>query len=506
MQSGRALIRFILLSLFLQCIAYGQIANMSIIAKAGDQPAQGNPFTGVNQPSINNKQQVTFLAASQVDKFVGLYTQTNIFAPSPQPQIIANNRMISPVGGSFLTITFPKVNNKGDILFTSPVVEGSATGGLFLFTQGEISIIALDDAPTPIGGQYSLLSRSSLFTFNNNQEIVFLANVAKDGGITPAIFLKQAGQIIKVVANGDTLPDGQVISFKGTAPTINNRGDVLFSAATTTNPDKTNIYLFSQGSLRPVIRPGDAAPQGGNFDNVITTGRYLNDSRQVAFLGTIGGKTGIYLATLDDSFMVVKLDKLIADGETAPDGGIFKDIKISLTSANGGLGNKGQLVFRGTTTKNIYGLYLYKAGQIVQIVAQGMTTPVGGIFPSDAAFNCAFLGTIISDNDEVVFEATITGSMITNKALFLWTPQPHSAPAILNAIYKKKQLIISAFGVDSSTQVEINGILSKVAPVVMNNNSQLVISGTRKKLKLQEKGTNSVVLIANGFRSMPFNF
>ncbi|KAF0218695.1 MAG: hypothetical protein FD167_5115, partial [bacterium] len=220
-------------------------------------------------------------------------------------------------------------------------------------------------------------------------------------------------------------------------------------------------------------------------------------------IGKTGGKDGIYLFSPENN----KITKLVADDDTAPDGGVFRSLSISLTPAHGRLTNKSSFVFRGSTTKTIYGLFYYANGKILKVVGRKDPTPLGGVFADEAIFNAAFLGSIISDNDEVVFEATIRGGSAT-KALIAWSTR--LAPIkVTSAIYnnKTKVLQIKTSSINIDIKIEINGKINTQS-IKLVSDTELSIKGSRKRLNLNKAAnTNKLVLISsNGVRSEIFTF
>jgi hypothetical protein len=401
-------------------------------------------------------------------------------------------------------MVFPKINDNGDILFAGSISNLPIDGGIFLFSQGQVKPVALVNAPTPIGGVFTGdLALTGLFGLNNRGDIVFLSKRATDN-ILSAIFMVKDQVITKVVAEGDMVVNSGKIQFDSTtAPTINEKGDVLFSAATQENPLVSSIYIASNGVIKKIVASGDPSPQGGTFEQVTSPGRYLNNKGEIIFIGRTTGKDGIYLFSPENN----KITKLVADDDTAPDGGVFRSLGISLTPAHGRLTNKSSFVFRGSTTKTVYGLFYYVDGKIVKVVGQREPTPLGGVFADNAIFNAAFLGSIVSDNDEIVFEAVIKGGS-TTKALIAWSARL-SVLKITGAVYdnKTKLLQIKGISINADTKVEINGKINP-QPVKLVSNTELSIKGNRKKLNLnKDVSTNKLVLVSSdGVRSEVFTF
>ncbi len=497
MQHSKIVLTSFFLLLILAISASAQVENLSVIAREGDAAAKGGKIIYVGQASINNKGAISFLGVIEINGVLFLKNGDGSLTQ------IAMDRASTPIGGAFATITYPKINDLGQIVFNSLINNAATTGGIFLATpDGKIDKVVLDGDATPLGGTFApTLSRNPIFSINNRGDIIFFG-VINGGSSAQAIFLASNGEIVKVAAEGDSAPGGGALLFNGESiPELNNNGEVLFAAATQAAPNVANIYFYANGQLQRVVAAGDSAPGGGVFDTLQTKGKFLNDNRLFAFQAKVAGVTGVYLKSIDDGSII----KVAAEGDSAPDGGTIKDLTLALSPANGGLNNRGSLAFRILTDKTFEGLFIYINGVIRKVVGPGDPSPLGGTFSQDATFNSAYLGTIIADNDNLVFEATNNGGQ-SEKAIVQWSPQARSAPMISSASYKNNRLMVNANGVDSLTQVEINGTLIN-KKILLPSATELIVKGGRKKLNLNAgKGTNQVVLIEQGLPSAPFTF
>lgn len=504
--SLRILLSVFILILTLAVNSLAQIENMRIVAKVTDKAPDQSTITTLNQPSINNKSEVAFLATdSSTPK---LLVARNVFG-NPKTEIVIDRStsIVGLNGAKVFRAIFPKINDNGDILFAGSISNLPIDGGLFLFSKGEVKAVALAGKTTPLGGVFGTdLPLSNSFSLNNRGDIVFLTNTVDlmANTATPTIFLVKDNVISKVIMNNEVLPDiGKIVFNQNTVPTINEKAEVLFSASTEDNTLGSGIYLASNGTIKKVVVPGDRNAQGEIFEQVSSPGRYLNNKGEILFQGRAFGKDAIYLFSPETS----TITKLIGISDPSPDGGVFTSLAISLTPAHGRLTEKGSFVFRSTTSKTPYGLFYYSAGKILKIVGHKDPTPLGGTFSEQSIFNAAFLGSIISDNDEVVFEALISGGS-SPKALIAWSSQV-STPKVISVVYDKKAklLKINASNINDNTRVEINGkIVSQ--PIKIINSTEISITGKRKELNLNKKvNSNKLILISeSGVRSIEFTF
>ncbi|MBI4854525.1 MAG: hypothetical protein HY819_22230 [Acidobacteria bacterium] len=502
----RVLLSVFILILTFTINSFAQSENLRILTKIGDNAPDGTPIATLSQPSINNKSEVAFLATDRSTP--RLIIARNIFGMMETEVIIDRS---TPVIGldndaKVFRMIFPKINDNGDILFAGSVSNLPIDGGLFLYSQKQVRPVVLANSQTPIGGVFGTdLPLSSSFSINNRGDIVFLTSVVT-ADITPTVFLINKDKVItKVVANGDEIPNiGKIQFTQATIPSINEKGEVLFLASLEEKPLSSGIYLSSNGVIKKVVTSGDLSPQGTPFEQVSTSGRYLNSKGEVLFIGKVLGKDSLYLFSSENN----KITKLISIDDPSPDGGVFRTLSLALTPSHGRLTEKSSFVFRAVTSNTIYGLFFYSSdGKVSKIVGQKDPTPLGGVFADDAAFNAAVLGSIVSDNDEVVFEGLIKGGS-SSKALILWSNRV-SVPKVISVMYDKKAklLKINATNINEDTKVEINGKITTL-PIKIANTTELSITGKRKQLNLNKKAnSNKLVLISNNdVRSEVFTF
>ena len=125
-------------------------------------------------------------------------------------------------------------------------------------------------------------------------------NLSRDSG-TPETFLatKQLGGIIKKCVADLTPAPGTTGTFDGfSAPTINNRGYLQFSADV--SGDATNdrgIFVCKAlGKVSPIVLRGDTKPGGGAWSFELEEGSISDNF--VVFLDENGPPAGVFRATI----------------------------------------------------------------------------------------------------------------------------------------------------------------------------------------------------------------
>jgi hypothetical protein len=480
-------------------------SNIVTVVKTGDRNLQQQPFTFVGQGSINAAGDISFIGSNPM--MSGIYVQKSPLLEGAPLREIVTSQDSSPFGGRFGNFTAPKINDNGEIAFSSVLNMASRVGGIFLARNGQITPVALVGDASPAGGIFDTnLATNLIVSLNNRGEVAFFAGL-RETSTRAGIFIAQNGQLRKLITDLEMLPTGERAAFVvDTLPVLNNNGEVLIAVdlLAAEGSRRRALMLFNNGNWQTIIKTGDLAPDGSAFESIQGRGRLLNDQQTVAFLGRVNGRLAIYLAQ-PAAMNGWEVRRLVGVGDPAPDGGVFTDLNLALGPTNSGLNNRQDLVFRATTSQTLDGLFVSVNGELRRILGKRDSSNLGGMVPVDAALIGAFLGPMIADNATVVFEAILQGG-ISNKGLFLWLPTAVPLPQVLSARYQNNQLQLRVANLGTNIAVEINGQLPD-ARVRRRNETRITLSGSRDKLGLNRgANTNRVVLITNGLRSATVTF
>jgi len=207
--------------------------------------------TAAMRPSLNSTGQVAFVGATLTGSGVFLYSDGAI---TP----VAQSGDPAPGGGTFRAgFQFPSVDAGGNVVFSASVA-APIVQGIFASSKGSLTKIAQTGDPAPGGGLFQsfdvsvLPVRSSSLSANDAGQVAFAASVGTAGA---GIFLFSNGEITLLARQGDPAPQGGVLGFPS-APWLNNSGQVAFQAQF---PDgNTGIFLYVEGKLVQITRPGPA--------------------------------------------------------------------------------------------------------------------------------------------------------------------------------------------------------------------------------------------------------
>jgi hypothetical protein len=221
--------------------------EMNKVVVNGDPSPFGGPFSLSFFPAqavqINDNGDVLFIAAVRLNEStqrLGLFLST----PSGFIRILFDGDRL-PTGSIVTPRTFASgdLNDRGEAAFTVGVTGGQGDRGTFLYSNGQITRIAEEGDPTPIGGKFEILGGDSFVPprINENGTVAFLARIA-DGSASSAIFLASSQAMIKVAAIGDELPSGGKIK-EITSFALNDLGQVAFFAEVKNGPK--GVFLAS---------------------------------------------------------------------------------------------------------------------------------------------------------------------------------------------------------------------------------------------------------------------
>jgi hypothetical protein len=249
--------------------------NLSLIAGGpGSQVSPGG------QLAINNLGHVAFSGYhGHYDLFLSSNGQTSPLVSGSTP---------APGGGTLNYFWSVSLNNQDQVAFFAQP-SAPSQNGIFLFSSGTLTPLALNGSAAPGGGNFLLPFWSSRLgpVMNDSGEVAFAANIGSFSG--GGIFLYANGALARIVANGDSAPGGG--TFLGVdSPSINSSGQVAFYGVTTTG---LGVFLYSGGQITRIAGAGDTV--GKHTLGFVFMPR-INDDGDVAFTSGESGGSEVFLA------------------------------------------------------------------------------------------------------------------------------------------------------------------------------------------------------------------
>ena len=298
--------------------------SLSRIVRPGQSAPGGGVFVGASgRAALNDPGDVAFTAALDPFSFPigansGLYWKGGQIASLNA--VVVPGVTASPTGGKFIGVTLahqPSLNNRGEIVFGGIVPTangihlsyesylGLGTGIFRADANGAILGLVIPGDPAPGGGT---LDYADFGSVNDAGDIAFGGHVAgtecitghspsqhppqaEQIGCAAGIYVRRAhsGELVPAVLPGQAAPGGGVFRSGGLA-TINNTGQVVFHGDLTPPPDhlvSLGYFLYSQGQLVSLGRPGDLMPGGGHFVRASLLDLDLNARGDAVFSATL---------------------------------------------------------------------------------------------------------------------------------------------------------------------------------------------------------------------------
>ena len=207
----------------------------------------------------------------------------------------------APGGGTFSTLSGASaINSAGQVAFFATTTGGPGQNqGVFVGTPGgAVAKIAVSADPAPGGGTFSQFSGGG-FSFNDSGEVAFQASL--NGGAGIGAFVGSTSSLQAVALNGAPAPAGGNFSLNANQDIlINNQHDVVFRAALTGGSADSGYFLRrgTNGTLQTVAVQGQAAPGTpgtfatipSTFNNFVGESLSLGPSGEVAFTNRSRGR------------------------------------------------------------------------------------------------------------------------------------------------------------------------------------------------------------------------
>jgi len=319
------------------------------IAGPGDTAPGGGVFFSFTAPSLGPQGQVSFSAGATFPSASAAYLYANGNITQFMPDGIRANtgELVIPAVATFA--------RNGDMLITD---SGSFfTAATYLLSNNTLMRVVGPGDLMPDGSMVSFLEGANL---NSSKQVVFSAVLA-DG--RQGLFLWSAGTITKVIVNGDILPDGVSFGFFD-GFSINDLGQVVFGGISNSIAD-SGIFSYFQGHLSVVIPRLALLPDGSLLSFPFAPS--LNNAGQITFSAftTHANDVGIFLYA-NGQITILELP-----GQTAPDGGVFR-FGVETGSI---INDSGQVLFIASESHHGSALYLFSTNQLSRVIGQGDTIP-----------------------------------------------------------------------------------------------------------------------------------
>jgi hypothetical protein len=267
--------------------------KVRVVASDGDRSPVAGTFNFFISPSFdainNDSGEILFQAAIFQDVPTGP-EPFGLFLSTPdgfRKIVVSGDELVS--GYNVLPGGAPagSLNNNGDVAFCTELDNPGVTdSGVFLYSGGIIRKIVAQGDPSPIGGKFATFLDASLAEMvrgglqrpelNSSDQVVFKAKAGPKGKI-PALFMASPTAVLKIVAVGDVLPNGETIGEINTY-SLNEAGEVAFVAYR--RPGQIGpLGLWVASPVAPSIRSARLKVRNGSPALIVNgSGFITNDS------------------------------------------------------------------------------------------------------------------------------------------------------------------------------------------------------------------------------------
>ncbi|HMB33572.1 MAG TPA: choice-of-anchor tandem repeat NxxGxxAF-containing protein [Methylomirabilota bacterium] len=269
------------------------------VAVAGE-PAPGMPsgtFASLDFPVLNDRGDIAFLATVRRGRDT---VEAIHMRRGGRLRKIVGQEDPAPAGGTFAAFGAPALNNAGVVAFAAVVEGRSVPGGVFTVVEDRVRMLAGAGDSTPLGGVFAKFSER--VTIDDTGAVAFAA-LLKGASVPSALFVAEGTQLRKVAALGDPAPGGGVFSSFGFWPTLGSGGAVAFTASVDPGPPSTAVYVSGPVGLTKVAGIGDSLPNGARLESfglypTVTMGARGHVTFTSAPTATGEGAEAIYIADL----------------------------------------------------------------------------------------------------------------------------------------------------------------------------------------------------------------
>lgn len=348
-----------------------------------------------------------------------------------------------PLGeDQFANFRFPSINNKGEVAFIGLYPSSASKNGgdqsIFIRkADGSWKIVRRGEKAGNLAN--TMNSFGSTPTFNDNGDLTFvgefeltdppkhtppaqvdplnpLSAEAAPPALNKSLYFRTADGLTSLAKLGEEVPN-MPSHFTGFAnPSTNSKGVTAF-IGTYGDPDGRGLFLVEQNKMRIVVRSGQRVGNGveGSFSEHYYPTQ-INERNEVAFLGRIGDKAGIFISRPTGVELIAMM------GRPAP---VPNSTFIGFGNRTPTLNNKGEVVFVGFTDNADAqrGLFMKGEGPIKTIAKSG-----DRIGDTTYAFS-DFLSPAVNSRGDIAFLGLYGGR---NRGIFIKTAKGIEPIALLD--------------------------------------------------------------------------
>jgi hypothetical protein len=234
--------------------------GLQAIALAGDD-APGVPagvLVAFDAPALNDNDELTFVA--NVRRGRDMLDVLYFWNGQRLQRLVAEGDRLLRIGGVMDKIGEPALNNSGVIAFPAAIFKGPALGGIFVAGARDLRLLVGTGDRAPSGAM--ILRFSERVAIDNEDGIAFGAYLGKDGVTREAVLRTGPEGLDEIAVEGAPAPGGGRYAGFGPWPTVGPGGVTAFIAALDGGPGPLAAFAGPAGDIRRVAAMGETLPQG----------------------------------------------------------------------------------------------------------------------------------------------------------------------------------------------------------------------------------------------------
>jgi len=255
--------------------------GLQAIALAGDD-APGVPagvLVGFDAPALNDNDELAFVASVRRER--DLLDVLYFWNGRRLQRLTAEHELLPRIGGTMDQIGDPALNNSGVVAFPAAIFKGPALGGIFVAGARPLHLLVGAGDRLPDGAM--ILRFSERVAIDEDGGIAFGAHLGKNGGTREAVLRTAEDGLAEIAVEGAPAPGGGRYAGFGPWPTTGPGGVTAFIAALDGEAGPLAAFAGETGNIKRVAAMGETLPQGG------TIGRFALNT--VAAAGPSGAVT-----------------------------------------------------------------------------------------------------------------------------------------------------------------------------------------------------------------------
>src|SRR5712671_5048589 len=234
--------------------------GLQAIALAGDD-APGVPLgvlVGFDAPALNDNDELAFVA--EVRRGRDMLDVLFFWNGRRLQRLVAEGDRLLRIGGTMDKIGEPALNNSGVIALPAAIFKGPALGGIFVTGARDLRLLVGAGDQAPSGAM--ILRFSERVAIDDEDRIAFGTYLGNDGVTREAVLRIGPGGLAEIAVEGAPAPGGGRYAGFGPWPTVGPGGVTAFIAALDGGLGPLAAFAGTVGDVRRVAAMGETLPEG----------------------------------------------------------------------------------------------------------------------------------------------------------------------------------------------------------------------------------------------------